>query len=165
MTRHFQRWSREDDHLLRELWGKGTAIAKIAAKLHRKTPAVYARAKKCRLTSRPPLGFETFTAAAKRSGLDHGALHKALARAGVKVLFRQVEPRPGRWKRRCLIVRRSEVNRAVALSSAAESASAAARRLGIAKSVFMRKVHRAGIETNARRLYLSEHQIQEVMAA
>ncbi len=83
MTRHFQRWSREDDHLLRELWGKGTAIVKIAAKLQRKTPAVYARAKKCRLTSRPPLGFETFTAAA-RSGVQVPYLLRRLHKLGIR---------------------------------------------------------------------------------
>ncbi len=164
MKRQARHWTPDEDRQLRELWATGAAPATIALKLNRTPVAVYERASVAGLTSRPPQGFETVTAAAERVGMKWETLRPILVAAGIRIRRAQVAPwlKRGRMK----IVRRVAVTKAVKAHLQLETVTRAAARSGVHVPYLLRRLHSLGIKATKRRvkLLISEEQIQAALA-
>jgi hypothetical protein len=126
-----RRWTRADIGQLRDLWGEGMSLRRIARHLGRTSATVYIKAQAIGLSLGVPDGFEYLSHAAKRTGYCTSQLWQILRAAGVRpkaALARTVERRAGH---RFHFVEPLDVDDAVALWLSTEPVESAAKRLGV----------------------------------
>lgn len=167
MSRYAKHWTPAEDTTLRVLWAKGTSVQDIARQLPGRTPvAVYQRAHKAGLTSRPPLGWELVDSSARRTGLNWATLKRVLKTAKIRVYRAQVAPWLKRRRHAKLIVRRSEVDRALKAHLQKQSVPSAARSHNVRADYLRHRLALLGLKAPKRRskLLVTDEQVAEALA-
>jgi hypothetical protein len=143
------RWTPAQDDQLRALWTGEFDLQAIATRLGRSPATIYARLQHLRLPLGCPPGWESLTRACERTGYDFSQLRRILAADGATIrnaiTRKDARGRQGGDRRRWQIVSISEVDAAVAAWVEEEPVAAAARRIGMAWPVLVRRLRALGL--------------------
>jgi hypothetical protein len=160
-----RRWTAANDAELRDLWGDGLSLPRVAKALGRTEATTYWRAQKLGLTGKLPPDHESLSAAAVRTGYGTGQLRAILRWAGFPV--KRAFSRPTRSRKHFHIVDSLDVDEALARWHATEPLTPAARRLGVGVDALRKRLAAAGVVSpgHKRHLRVTDTQARAVLAA
>lgn len=141
---HPTRWTKEEDKVLRSLWGEASLEA-IVRKIGRPRGGVYLRAIEIGLEVGVPQGCESIDACAARCGFERRTMLRVLAFGGVHAHFVPSRSPKRNRKYRSRYVDAFRADEAVAAWMASESVTQAADRRGLGGNVLRSWLLKAGV--------------------